>query len=240
MMSSRSSVPRTLGFGALHLLAVVAGQLTELPGLDEPVLWPAAGVAAVWLVVQRDSRTRGVDIALVALLTMAGMAITGTSPELAAVHGVAAVVAALVLAVAAGRWLPGLWAGEGGGRPLSHLTELWRVILAAGLAAVTGSFLATLGERLLGVEVSTTVAVMRVARDIAGVLIFGVATRQAGYLIRGLRRAPTGPQALEYAAIFAVSTGAYWYTFLFNHSLPIGFLLLVLTVWAAVRMSTPW
>ncbi|MEV6300631.1 ATP-binding protein [Actinoplanes sp. NPDC051861] len=233
---------RIVGFAVLYLLVLLLGRLSAMTELDgEAVISPAAGVAAVWLVMRRESPWRWVDVTALGALTAGGLILTGMSPDRAAVDGVAAVAAATVFSTAAGRWLPGLWnsRAEQGGRPLSHLVELWRIILIAVIAALAGSVIETVGERLLGGEPSAITALMRLVRDVVGVLIFGVATRRAGFVLRGHWKPPSGPRALECAAIFLVSAGAYWLAFGVNTSVPIGFALLPLTVWAALRMPTP-
>jgi hypothetical protein len=43
---------RTLGFATLYLLATCAGRLTIMDGTNLSLVWPAAGVAALWFAVQ--------------------------------------------------------------------------------------------------------------------------------------------------------------------------------------------
>ncbi|GLY07339.1 hypothetical protein Acsp01_77180 [Actinoplanes sp. NBRC 101535] len=236
------SVPSTLVFAPLYLVTVLAGQQTVLDSIGEPMIWPAAGVAAVWLVVRDDARGRWLDIPILGVLTVAGLAVTGMSPGMAALHGVTAVVFAMVFAVAAGRWLPGLWGGDqlsGGGRPLTQLGELWGLVLSAVLASLASTVLEVGGETLASGEFSASAAFVVASRDVGAVLIFGVAARRLGFLANGhWRRVTNSRLGLECIAVFGVSVPSYYYIFGVNHTVPIGFILLPLTVWAAVRLPT--
>jgi signal transduction histidine kinase len=232
------SVPRVVGFAALYLVALLVGRQTVLAELDEPVIWPAAGVAAVWLVARRESRWRWLDMAVLAVLTAVGLLVTDVDPAVAVVHAGAAVAAGMTFAVVTARLLPGLWIGPDGGRPLGSLDDLWRILVAAFLAATAMSCIDTLGYGLAEQELTATAFATRLVRDVGGVLIFGVALRAAGYVLRGRRPALDPDRLLESVAVFVVSAGAYYYTFVVNHELPIGFALLPLTVWAGIRMPT--
>ncbi|WP_229073710.1 ATP-binding protein [Actinoplanes sp. DH11] len=227
---------RVFGYAVLYLLAVVVGRLTVLDDAGDPVIWPAAGMAAAWLVMRRDSPWRWADIVLLAVLTVAGLTVTGVAVPAALVHAGAAVAAGLTFTALTARLAPDLWAGAGGGRPLSTLADLWGILLAAVLAATAMSCIDAIGDQIFQGEASLTTFATRVVRDTASVLTFGVAVRHAADVRRGSWASPSRAAGLECAAIFVVSAGAYYYTFVINHGLPIGFALLPLTVWAAVRM----
>ncbi|PRX19792.1 phospho-acceptor domain-containing protein [Actinoplanes italicus] len=242
-MRNSMGVPPAAGFAVLHLIAVLAGARTTLgdPGL--PMIWPAAGVAVLWLVNRRESRWRWVDMVAIGVITFGGLAAAGAGIEVALLEIAPAMVGPMVFIVAAGRWLPGLWAGPDGGRSLARLGELWRLLLCAALASVTGTLLHVVGELAAGADggFSGLGTVTRLVRDTVAVVLFGVALRRIGHLhrnrwaeLRGLGR----DRWLECSAIVAVSGVAYWYVFSSHEDLPVGFLLIPLTVWAALRMPT--
>ncbi|WP_255658090.1 ATP-binding protein [Actinoplanes sp. L3-i22] len=224
-------LPSTARFAALYLVAIVAGQLTVLGKPDAmPVIWPATAVAAVWLVNRNDSRWRWADAVVLGVLTAVALVVTGMSPGLALVHGAAAMIEAAVFAIAAIRWLPEVWTP--GGRSLGTLGDLVRVLPVATVAALGGAVLGGIGEQLITGDHSPTTVAVWLVRDVVSVLIFGGAARR-------LRDLPSSRQNwLEAVMIYAISAAAYFYVFSVNQDLPIGFALLPLTVWAALRLPT--
>ncbi|MEV6343045.1 ATP-binding protein [Actinoplanes sp. NPDC051851] len=234
-MSQRFALPNTAIFAVLYLLAVLAGKLAVMDELDSSVIWPATAVAAVWMVVRNDSRGRWTDAALLFVLTVGGLAVTGTSLSVAAVHGLVALLEAVVFAVAAARWLPDVWAGdgeEGSRRPLAHLDDLWRLLLVATPSAFCGALLGTLGEELINGDRTVGNAAVWLVRDVVSVLLFSTVARRIAAPPRDER------MMIEAAAVLLVSVGAYFYVFEVNDTLPIGFALIPVTVWAGLRLPT--
>ncbi|MDI6102537.1 ATP-binding protein [Actinoplanes sp. NEAU-A12] len=232
------AVPPVVGFAALYLIAVVAGARTTMGDSGALMIWPAIGVAAIWMAVSRESRWRWAELAAVPLLTVAGLIAAGTGVPSALAEAPAATVGALVFTVAAGRRLPG-----DGGAPLSNLLDLWRLMLCAVLAATAATLTRTAGGLLLAETWAFSPAAVAalIVRDVVAVLVFGSATLLIVDLVRGHRHGLTGlPTArwLECGAVFAVSAAAYWAVFS-QEKLPIGFVLIPLAVWAAIRMPTP-
>jgi signal transduction histidine kinase len=224
-------LPSTVRYAALYLTAIIAGQLTILGNPDAvPVLWPATAVAAVWLVNRNDSRWRWADAGVLGVLTAGALLAGGMDARLALVHGGTAVLEALIFAVAATRWLPGVWTG--GGRPLNTLTDLLGVLLVAAAGAIGGGVLGGIGEHLIVPDQSYTAVAIWVVRDVVSVLIFGAVAGR-------LRDLPRDQNAwLEAVIVFFLSAAGYFYVFSLNESLPIGFALLAITVWAALRLPT--
>ncbi|WP_430785064.1 ATP-binding protein [Actinoplanes sp. G11-F43] len=237
------AVPPVVGYAALYLIAVLAGAGTTLGGAGEPLVWPAFGVAAVWLVMSRDSLWRWAEMGLIGVLTVAALLITGSGPMDALLEGLTAMVGALTLAVAAVRWLPSIRPAGDGGRPLSSLRDLWWLTLCAVLAAVASAVLRTVGDLLTAADgtLALAPAAATVVRDTVSVLVFGTLTRLAADLLGGHRREQLkipNSHWLECGAVFAVSAAGYWAVFS-SHGLPIGFVLIPLTVWAGLRMPSP-
>ncbi|WP_436521442.1 ATP-binding protein [Actinoplanes sp. HUAS TT8] len=224
-------LPSTAWFAALYAVAIVAGQLTVLGKPDAmPVVWPATAVAAVWLVNRTEARWRWVDPVVLAVLTAVALAVTGVDVGLALVRGVAAMIGALVFAIAAARWLPGVWTA--GGRPLGSLNDLVRVLMVATAAALAGTALGALGGQVIKGDVAPTDVAVFLVRDIVSVLVFGAAAHR----LRDLP--PNRPVWMEAVLVYAISAAAYFYVFSVNQDLPIGFALLPITVWAALRLPT--
>ncbi|MCW2137537.1 Signal transduction histidine kinase [Actinoplanes cyaneus] len=220
----------TVRFAALYVIAIGAGQLTVLGRPDAlPVIWPATAVAAVWLVSRNDSRWRWADVALLGPLTAAVLAATGTTPGPALVHGAAATIGALVFAVAAARWLPGVWTA--GGRPLTTLGDLLRMLLVAIVAALAGGLPGGIAEQWITQAHSPAAVAIWVVRDVVSVLVFGAAAGR-------LRNRPDQPAWMEAVIVYFLSAAAYFYVFFVNQRLPIGFVLVAITVWVALRLPT--
>ncbi|MFI1987767.1 ATP-binding protein [Actinoplanes sp. NPDC020271] len=225
-----SMVPSTVRYAMLYLVAIGAGQLTVLGKPDaSPVIWPATAVAAVWLVNRNDALGRWIDVSVLGVLSAAALAI-GDRPVVALIHGGAAMLEALLFAIAAGRWLPGVWTS--GGRPLTTLDDLQRVVLVATVAALGGAVLGGLGEELVTGDHSVTTIAVWLVRDVVSVLIFGAAARRLSDITRDRQ------VWLEAVIIYALSAAAYFYVFSVNQRLPIGFVLLAITVVAAGRLPT--
>ena len=91
-------------FVALYLAAVVLGRATRLDGTQLALVWPAAGVAFLWLASGwHDPARRRLDLAGLFLATVAGNFLTGAVFSLALAFG----VANLVMAVCPCSYSPG-------------------------------------------------------------------------------------------------------------------------------------
>ena len=222
------AVPPVLGFAALYPVAVLVGAAGS-----PDYFWPAAGVAAVWLAT---SRWRLPEAALVGMLTLAGLLVMGSDWRDAVSAALGAAGGALAFAYAAARWLPG---HSGGSRPSPRLPELWRLLLCTMVSAAAAALLRTLGDQALGREWTTIGAVTGLVRDAVAILVVGMIIRQVILTVadRGRQLRQVTPAGwLECAAVFVVSAVAYWYVFISQEELPIGFALIALTVWGATRM----
>ncbi|GAA1611215.1 ATP-binding protein [Actinoplanes couchii] len=246
------AVPPVAGYAVLYAVAVLAGTGSTLG--DDPgdqMIWPAFGVAAMWVVMSRDSLWRWAETAGIGVLTVAMLAVAGTDPVVAAVEGLAAMLGAIVFGFAVTRWLPALEPPEKPEPPLSNLLGLWWLMVCGVLAALAATVLRTLGDLAVVTDwtFSAPGAAALVVRDTVSVLVFGSITRLVAGLLAGSGQDHGKNQKssdfgtvrrLEAAGVFAVSAVAYWAVFSTTRAaLPIGFVLIPLTVWAAVRMPTP-
>src|SRR5437868_2147707 len=102
---------RMLVFVVLYLAAVVVGRATRLEGTGLALVWPAAGVAFIWLAdVWRHARTRHVACVLLLLATVGGNWATGAPPELALAFGLANLAQTWVSCMVFIRMRPEGWA----------------------------------------------------------------------------------------------------------------------------------
>ncbi|GAB2569988.1 hypothetical protein Aab01nite_06700 [Paractinoplanes abujensis] len=169
---------RTAGFGALYLLATVAGLATASSGAGVRVVWPAAVVAALWLVAQGRHGHRNLDV--IALSVLAVLAPGHDGGLLSSfVHAVPQVVPAVLFAWLFDRWLPGYWLGHGDRfrRPGPTLT---RLAAAAALAALSGAVLHKVVDTELGFSEAGYVLLRDGVAVLLGVLVVRLVRRRGG------------------------------------------------------------
>ena len=249
-MSLPQSLLRTFGFSVVYVIATYAGRLTVMDQTNLSLVWPAAGVSAVWFVAQRRSPRRYVDVLALSLITVVVNMATGASALLAAAFVLANVAQAQVFAYLFGRWLPHLWGG-GGDRPLSRLYELWRLIPAAFLSTTCGALIGPTGVWLVNGVYSWPATAVWLTRNSVSILLIGTAGIRLGQYLHARFGADGRPWAwwdrwshtpgrrrAEYLAIVAVSAMAYTAVFGIDHRLPLAFTVLVMTVWAGLRLHT--
>ncbi|WP_272493096.1 ATP-binding protein [Jidongwangia harbinensis] len=251
-MSLRTSLVRTLAFAGLYLLATYAGRLTVMDSTNLSLVWPAAGISAVWFLAQRSSRWRGVDALALTLVTVAVNLATGAPGRLTVFFVVANLVQAYVFTFLFARWLPHLWGG-GGDRPLARLHDLWRVIAVAFVSTLCGTLIGPTGIWLVNGAYSWSAAAVWLTRNTVSVLLIGVAGIRLGYVVythlsrrgdgarvplRARWAALPGRTRAEYVAVTALSAASYLAVFGLDHNLPLAFTVIAMTVWAALRLHT--
>nr|WP_296068800.1 ATP-binding protein [uncultured Actinoplanes sp.] len=251
-MTWRRSLLRTLGFAALFTLATYAGRQTIMDGTHLSLVWPAAGVAAVWFAVQHNRKIRTIakipDVVAMGAVTFVVNIATGAPPVLAAIFVLANLAQAGVFACLLGRWLPELWGGGGTGQ-ITRPHQLWKLVAICGLATLSGVLIGPTGIWLAGGHYSPGAAAVWMARNSAGMLLVAAAGLRLGAL--AVARARTGTTAhagtvavlprgsvIEGTVLVVASTVAYVGVFGLSHGLPLAFVLIVMTVWAGSRMGT--
>ncbi|MFD1366492.1 ATP-binding protein [Actinoplanes sichuanensis] len=248
----RAEALRSAAFAVLYLVAAYVGRLTVMDHTNLSLIWPAAGVAAVWFVAQRRSRLFALDVALLAAVTMAINTATGASAGLAGFFVLANLAQAAVFAWLFGRWLPQLWGG-GGAEAISRLPHLWRLLSISAISTAVGALIGPTGLWLITGNYSVAATAVWLTRNTASMLLIGAAGLRIGFLLHrywtgnpGRRRAAlceawqrtSWSHRAEYVALLVVSVTAYSVAFGFRHGLPLAFPLLVVTVWAGLRLHT--
>ncbi|GAA0532397.1 hypothetical protein GCM10010172_11450 [Paractinoplanes ferrugineus] len=238
------SLRRTLGFTVLYVLATVAGRLTVMDANNLSMVWPAAGVLAVWFSAQRRSRWRWTDgVALTAVTVAVNMA-TGAPARTAVVFVLANLVQGIVFVWLFDRWLPDLWVS--GGPPLTRLSELWRFIAVASISTVAGAALGTSGMWLITGHYSYESALVWLARNTVSILLVGIGMRRIAWLWQ-TRRNRIGPSVwtrlgparrIELCTLLGVSIGSYGTVFGLFDGASLAFTLIGVTIWAGLRMRT--
>ncbi|WP_433832800.1 sensor histidine kinase [Actinoplanes sp. CA-015351] len=246
-MSYRLALARTVLFALLFGTAVYIGRRSALDHAGTSLVWPAAGVGAIWFCAQRFARTKWLDFVVLPVVLAAVMLATDAHPAQAAGYGVAGFVQASVFGVLLSRWRPGLWGG-GGTEPMRAPRDLWALLGAAFGASVCGCAVGSLGEWLDKGRYPLELVVLSLARNTASILIIGSAGMFAGAALSRwgswrlrLRLAGTSHwRILEYVGIVACTTGAYLAGFAYEDRLPLSFALLGWTVLVATRLSSPF
>jgi signal transduction histidine kinase len=241
-------------FALVYAAAIVVGRMTVLGDGRMALVWPASGVATLWLCAQWRARTRWFDVAALTAIAWAGNTLTGTGLVRGAVLAAANLTMAVVYVWLLGRSRPQLW-GAGGTRRLSNPWELGSLLGYSATAAAAGAVIGLSGLWLAGAPVSGEVAVDWMTRHVTGMFVIGTAGLWFGHIVAVLaarrgrpprgwwhaidRRLRTAParQVGEYLAVAIGSIGAYLVGFVYNHG-PLAFPLLVVTVWAALRLHT--
>ena len=255
-MSVPASLARTALFAALYLAAMTVGRLTVLDGTAAAVVWPAAGVAVLWFFAQRRAVTRWADVVAFAAVTFAVDLATGMTSAAAAVLVAANLVQVAVLMWLLARGWPDLWHARGD-RTLHSPRQLWGLLGAVLTATVCGAAVGPTGVALLSGGYSWTSTLAWIACNSAGMLLIGAFGLCLGNTVSAARvRYGTlrswWPAAVidlagasrwriaEYLGLAVSSVVAYYVCFAVETTLPIAFPLLVVTVWAATRVPTPW
>ncbi|WP_432523880.1 diguanylate cyclase domain-containing protein [Kineococcus sp. SYSU DK006] len=247
--ASAGALARSLAFATAFAAAVLLGRLTAAEGSGLSLVWPAAGVATAWFCVQRGAGTRRLDTALLAGATFSINTATGAGPALAAGLVLSNLAPALVFTALRDRWFP---AAPG---PVSN-GQFALLLAAAGAAAgasvaVGAGVLAVLGEDL----VPAVLAVWWV-RNAAGIVLVAPVVLRLVHAVRWRRdrhrpaaaegsEGPEGPEPVgagrrpaELGAALLASLAAYLLVFRFTDGLPLSFLPMAITVWAALRFPT--
>ncbi|MDP9794883.1 diguanylate cyclase (GGDEF)-like protein [Catenuloplanes nepalensis] len=250
-MTPVRSLLRTAGFAGLYVIAAYAGRLTVMDGTNLSLVWPAAGVSAVWFLAQRTSRYRWADVLALSAVTMAVNMATGASATLSLFFVAANLAQAFVFVLLFRRWLGHLWGG-GGDRPLARLHELWRLVAASLLSTASGALIGPTGVWVINGVYSWSATAVWMTRNTVSILLIGTAGIRLGHLLHqhfavhrrstgGLRTAWTVmpfSRKGEYLAVVVLSAAGYYAVFGADHGLPLAFVVLVMTVWAGLRLHT--
>lgn len=228
----------------LYLVAGVLGRMTIIDSESMSLVWPAAGVAALWLATS-ERRWVPFDLAALAVLVFIVNSLTGATTGLALLFVVTNLLQAggFVLLV---RWRAPDLRHFGGHRPPSTLADLGTVLTAAAAASGGAALLGQLGLGVLGMTPDLTSLLVWWGRNAAGLIVVGM----LGLLVLGrlaeLARQRTGRRGaprpalgdvVEPLVLHGIAVALVWFIFGASQVLPIGFLLLFATVLVAIRLG---
>lgn len=239
---------RLLTATALFMAAGYLGRLTVIDDDALSLVWPAAGVAALWL-SSGNRHTWAVDVAALAAATFTINVTTGASVPVAIAFAVSNILQVGAFVVLARRWIEDVW-GLGGHTPLHRLVDLGRLVIASLTAALIGAGTGAIGLWLTadGPELSSFVVWW--GRNTVGMVViitFGLLAgpplfaarnaRELGQVLYGAVHARTLGRLIEAEVLIAVSIGLYVLLFAQRGGAPLSFLVLVVSIWAGLRFT---
>jgi signal transduction histidine kinase len=147
-----------------------------VPDSGIPLLWPASGIALIWLA---RARWRVRELVVLAVLAAATLSLLDTSPWQAVNAGVGVPAGLAVFLRLSRSWVPGLW-GTGGQAQVVTLREYGQLVAAAavgGLAEATTAAILLLGEPGRPFEATAELAVAHtvslIAVGVTGLVVGG-------------------------------------------------------------------
>lgn len=239
---------RLLGFAAAFVAAGFLGRMTIIDGEALSLVWPAAGIATLWIGSSRG-RARWVDLAVLATAAFTVNSLTGAPPLLALTFVTTNLLQVVLLVAMVRAWIPGLWCFGGTG-DLRRLRDLGILAGAATLSCLIGAALGAVGLfAVLGTTDLSNFLVWWGRNAVAVIVIvtFGLLISRP-LLTAGSPRAalslcrealtPSRPlRALEAGLLVVASAGLYVVLFLSPGAAPLAFLVLVMSVWAGIRFA---
>lgn len=222
-------------FVAAYVVLNLLGRLTIVEGQTVSLVWPAAGVAALWILAEAP-RLQWRVLALLFVAHAAGVWVTGGTPLLVLFGSLSVVVQTWVLGVLARRWTPNLL-GAGGSESLRSPRVIVTGTAATVVACIVGALIGTVGVELSTGDADAWTTVAWYARHVAGVVAVG----GLGHLVWEWRTQEIPPRThggsdTELIVLWVVAVVTT--TGLFLQPYPLSFLVIALAVWAAARFRT--
>jgi signal transduction histidine kinase len=230
---------------------VALGFLGRTTIIDEnalSVVWPVAGLAALWFGAG-DRRTWPGDAVALAIATYVVNFATGTGAGPSIVLTASNLLQVGVFVVLARRWFDDVW-GIGGVFPLHRLADLGRLVAASVIAAFIGAAIGAVGLSAVigGVEVSDVVVwwgrnsvsllVITAVGLLAGPPLFAATgARDLVRIVYDAVHARTLARLVEAELLIAASICLYAVVFGQRTAEPLSFLVLVVSIWAGLRFS---
>ena len=168
MIRSRWSGAHTFAmFAVLHAVAVLLGRATVLPGQQVSLVWPAAGVAVLWLMWTRRPVAVLVTLAIEQAVLMLA---TGASPVLAIAATLAALLQTWLVVAVLRRWVPGAL-GTGGEASIHSLPVLLRGTASVAIGCAAGALVGSAGLLLETGSLSWVDVALWFGRQLCGLMV---------------------------------------------------------------------
>lgn len=248
----RSHLARHAGWLIALVVSVAVGRATVIDGESLSLIWPAAGVAVCWVLASRGP-ARGWVVLLIGVTVAAGNGLTGSSSGLVLGLVAANLTQTLIAAHGLEHWL-GHVRGCGGDELLVRVTDVVRILAVVLAACLPAAVVGVVTLDLVGTPVGLTTLITWLGRNAVGMLCVvamwllvlrpraatGRSRREA--LVAacfGSRRERLPLRVLELVVLLAL-TVAPWVGFGSDGGAEdVLFVLLVLMVWAGLRLAPP-
>ncbi len=222
--------------------ACLLGRVTVIQPENVGLVWPAAGVAMVWLASGNSRRTWLVDIALLSVSTVAVLLFTDGGVT-RSILSLVTIFQAVITVLALRRWVPGIW-GTGGRVPFKRLRDFGVLLLVVIVTALITAVLRTLLGQIVMPEESLDLLLGRWGRNAAAMATIGSFGLLLGGWIAERRDAgqpvlvrPSGTDVLHGAGIVATVGAVVLIGFWRDPAVPPTFILTLTSVWAGLRFN---
>ncbi len=239
------AIPRpalTLVWLLAYVLTSLLGRIIIVQPHNVGVVWPASGIALVWLATAQTRAQMVSDTILLSVATGTVIALTDGSVAQSALS-LLSVIQTVVAVYLIRRWVPHLWGG-GGRQSMSRLSDFGRVLAAVTIGALAMAVLRTaLGLAFIPDEI-LRLGVGRFGRQAAAMATIGVFGLLIGGWIAERRDAglpvfdrPSRNDWLHVVGIVTVTVGIFYFGFYLNPEVPSTFMLALTVVWCAIRFN---
>lgn len=221
---------RIAAYVVVYLAAVALGRATRLDGTQLALVWPAAGVAFLWLADGWSvPRVRRLNLVLLFCATVVGNLLTGAVLSLSLCFGVANLVLAYGSCAAFARLRPGGWS-------MTRPEDVRALLLAAVAGSVLSAAIGPVAVWLLTDERWPVAPLSWILRNATStIVVAGVGLRLWDEARRREWRVERG---LEFLLVTLLAGAVYVVLFGLTTGVPLAFLVVPLSVWVALRYPT--
>lgn len=231
MARSASTAAYLVAFPLAYALAMIVGRSTRLPGAEASLVWPAAAVGVIWMLVMstRGTRERVAHVVLLGLVSYAMNVVTGAAHALSAWFALVNIVLSLVTV--------GILSYRREEVVLRDPADLARLVVAVVVGTCSAAAIATaFFVVVLHADLWETFALFAVRNGVTALL--GIAIWLRFRDVTWQRPRVTVREALEAVLVTVGVAFVFVWTFWLSDGIPMAFVALVPAMWLALRYST--